>query len=215
MICLGEKEIKERWEEAYILPFKELPWEANRPEQELVRLIEEKKIKACKALDICCGAGTQSIYLAKKGFRVSGIDISDTAIRTAKQRAKKSKAKIKFLVGNAYDLKFRSSSFNFVFDRGCFQHIPPRFRKRYIAGISRVLVKKGKYLLLCFSDRNAWEAENIFSLKRIEDYFPDKFKILEAREVLHTQPDGLRVFLWSVLMLKLDSKNKKSKSSVQ
>ena len=216
------EKIKQRWEGAYKSGhYTEMPWEKNRAEEDLVRLVEGKKVKKGSVLDICCGAGTHSIYLAKKGFDVTGIDISDTAIKTAKERAKASKAKADFLVGNAFNLKFREKEFDFIFDRGCFHHVPPKYRRRYISGIYRVLKNRGRYLLMCFSSRNLWNIENIFSLRRIRYYFETpfrvyslegikrqfsgSFKILEAKEIAHREPSGEKVILWSVFMQKLNA----------
>lgn len=213
------EKIKERWEKAYKeIPFAELPWETNKPERELIKLIKKGKIKRGKVLDICCGSGTHSIYLAKKGFDITGIDVSSRAIKIARQRAKENRVKIKFLVGNALNLKLKNSSFDFIFDRGCFHHMPPKYRRKYIKDIYRILKPKGKYLLMCFSDRNLWDIENVFSLKKIKAYFSyslsvfsstrikshfsGPFRILEAKEITHAQPDGEKVILWSVLMEK-------------
>lgn len=39
----------------------------------------------CRLLDIACGRGRHSVYLNKKGYDVTGIDLSDSSIRFAKQ----------------------------------------------------------------------------------------------------------------------------------
>ena len=84
-----EQHIKESWDETYRHHgYKELPWETVEPDKELVRILKQKKITKCKVLDIGCGAGTNSIFLAKNGFDVTGIDISPIAISIAKVRAK-------------------------------------------------------------------------------------------------------------------------------
>lgn len=41
-----------------------------------------------KVLDIGCGAGTLDFYLANKGYQVTGVDISETAIRSCRETAK-------------------------------------------------------------------------------------------------------------------------------
>ena len=116
-----ESAIKEHWDSAYrSVHYTNLPWETIEPEEELVKHVTEKRIKKGKALEVCCGAGTQSIFLAKKGFDVTGVDISPSAIKIAKERAKQEKVKINFMVANSFDLKFEHDSFDFVLDRGCF-----------------------------------------------------------------------------------------------
>ena len=119
-----EQHLKESWDETYKRhDFRKLPWETVKPDEELVRILKEGKMKKCKVLDIGCGSGTNSIFLAKHGFDVVGVDISPTAIKLAKKRTKDVGVKVKLLVANAYILKFAKNSFDFVFDRGCFHHI--------------------------------------------------------------------------------------------
>ena len=189
-------------------PPKELPWETLKPSPPLVRLVESGKIPPGRALDIGCGLGIQSIYLAQEGFKVTGIDISETAIRQAKQRARRRRASVRFVVGNSFDLRFPSGSFSFIFDRGCFHHAPLQMRETYIRGIHRVLRPGGKYMLMAFSKRNNWEVQNEFSFKDIQKYFSDMFRIVSTEEVLHVQPDGWKVYMHCILMERLEKVNK-------
>ncbi|MBI4010571.1 MAG: class I SAM-dependent methyltransferase [Candidatus Aenigmarchaeota archaeon] len=199
-----EHHLKESWDQTYRNHnYKELPWETANPDKELTRLVNEGKIAKCKVLDIGCGAGTNSIFLSRQGFDVIGVDISSTAVKIAKHRTKDVGAKAKFLVGNAYNLKFQKSVFDFIFDRGCFHHIPIEFRKIYVKQNHRLLTDNGKYYLHAFSDSNYWHQENLFSLKKIKAYFGKYFKILEEKEIVHTQPNGERVYLRSVFMQKI------------
>lgn len=66
---------------------------ANRDEEEAVQLIEllEKTLslrKCSEILDLGCGRGRHSINLSKKGYRVTGIDLSEQAIATAREKAR-------------------------------------------------------------------------------------------------------------------------------
>ncbi|MGB5931881.1 MAG: class I SAM-dependent methyltransferase [Anaerolineae bacterium] len=114
-------------------PPEALPWELGRPRKVLVDLVESGKVKPGKALDICCGMGTNALYMAEKGFQVQGIDISPKATEYAREKAEKAGAEISFSVENAVYLPFADEQFDFVFDMGCFHHIsveeravPPR-----------------------------------------------------------------------------------------
>jgi tRNA/tmRNA/rRNA uracil-C5-methylase (TrmA/RlmC/RlmD family) len=58
----------------------------------LVEFVEQGLIKKGKALDLCCGAGTNTIYLAEKGFNITGIEVSQRAIQYARAKAQHTKA---------------------------------------------------------------------------------------------------------------------------
>lgn len=51
--------------------------------------LEKKALQLCKGkvLDVGCGAGSHSLYLEKKGFQVTAIDISENAIKACKLRS--------------------------------------------------------------------------------------------------------------------------------
>ena len=65
----------------------EIPWNTPDPPQALIELVENGPVQPCKAIDFGCGAGNYAIYLAKRCFEMTGIDISPTAVRIAKQNA--------------------------------------------------------------------------------------------------------------------------------
>src|SRR3989304_627116 len=97
----------DEWDQIYRrYPLEELGWELGRPRPILVEFIEKGLIKKGKALDICCGAGTNTVYLAEKGFDVTGIDISPKAIEYAKAKAAQVKLKILFMVQDFLQLPF-------------------------------------------------------------------------------------------------------------
>jgi 2-polyprenyl-3-methyl-5-hydroxy-6-metoxy-1,4-benzoquinol methylase len=69
------------WDLAYISGF--TPWDTASPPAELEDLLERGLLKPCRALDIGCGTGGLVVYLAKRGFEVTGIDISIIAVKRA------------------------------------------------------------------------------------------------------------------------------------
>jgi len=56
-------------------------------------------------LDLGCGAGRYAIAFAQRGLRVTGIDISATMLRHAKERAKAAGAKVHFIQADLADLE--------------------------------------------------------------------------------------------------------------
>ena len=192
----------EEWDQIYRkYPLESLRWELGRPRPILVEFVEKGLIKKGKALDICCGAGTNTVYLAEKGFEVTGVDISSKAIEYAKKKAEQADIKIDFRVQNFLDLSFGDGKFDFVFDMGCFHHVEIEDRTKFIKGVHRVLKNDGVYLLTCFSYKNgpAW---NHFTKKQINDLFSDYFEIDEIRHISSIEGDGYTRYFYTVLMRK-------------
>lgn len=70
----------------------------------------EKEInfdKSLKIIDIGCGTGRHSIELTKRGYRVMGIDLSDSMLKRAKEKAKSLNLQIDFQRHDARKLPFR------------------------------------------------------------------------------------------------------------
>lgn len=101
-----------------------------------------------KLLELGCGAGNMGVWLAEKGYEVSGVDIAPTAIQWANERAKTARSSAQFLIGSVLDLKdFADSSFDLVIDSKCFHCIIGDDRKVFLKEAARVL-KNGGYLLI-------------------------------------------------------------------
>jgi len=132
---------------------KEIPWNREKPPKALVDLLEEGKVRPCTAVDFGCGTGNYAIYLARKGFDVTGIDISPTAIRIATEKAKKRGVRCNFIIADVLgDLKEVTETFDFAYDWELLHHIFPEQRKRYLKNVYRKLHAKGHYLSVCFSE---------------------------------------------------------------
>jgi ubiquinone/menaquinone biosynthesis C-methylase UbiE len=200
VLSVGFEE-QNKWESFYrINAPDQLPWETGRAEPDLADLVKQGVVEKGRVLDICSGLGTQSIYLAKQGFEVYGVDISSTAVKIAKERCSEEGVTCRLTQGDASDLKYPDGFFTFVFDRGCFHSMTAELREVYIRGIHRVLKKGGKYYMKCFSSRNGnWV--NSFTEKDIRNYFSHLFKIIEINEYTHVENTyGQRVYLYGVLM---------------
>jgi ubiquinone/menaquinone biosynthesis C-methylase UbiE len=71
------------------------------------RLIRRHAPKARKVIDLACGTGETCILLAKKGFKVSGLDLSSKMVNRARRKAKRAGVKAEFIKGDllAFDLE--------------------------------------------------------------------------------------------------------------
>ena len=67
-----------------------------------------------KALDVACGNGNLSVVAAQKGADVTGIDIADNLVESAKKRAESLGLNIKFEQGDAEALAYDDNTFDVV-----------------------------------------------------------------------------------------------------
>jgi SAM-dependent methyltransferase len=148
--------IQDEMDEIYRnVPIEKIPWNIDTPPNELVELIESGKVKPCKTIDLGCGTGNYALYLASIGFDVTGIDISPSAIKIATENAKKKRVDSCFLTADVLgDLNEVKETFDFAYDWELLHHIFPENRKKYVENVYRILNPKGKYLSVCFSEKD-------------------------------------------------------------
>ena len=136
-------------------PLEEIPWNMETPPELLVELVDSGKVHPCKAVDLGCGAGNHAIYLAGRGFEVTGIDFSPTAIRIAKENAEKKGVKCNFFVADVIDgLDKINQTWDFAYDWSLLHHISPKRRRKYLENVRRILNPKGKFLSVSFSEKD-------------------------------------------------------------
>lgn len=137
-------------------PVDRLPWVIEQPPEQLVELIDTAMVQPCKAIDFGCGTGNYATYLAGRGFDVTGVDISPTAIRFANENAKKAGVDCIFVAADVLgSLDEIGGHFGFAYDWELLHHIFPPQRPKYVANVHRKLHPGGRYLSLCFSEKNA------------------------------------------------------------
>ncbi len=93
-----------------------------------------------RILDIPCGTGRLSLYLAKKGFQITGVDISKAMICQAQKKLENHyiKDKIALQFGDAESLSFPDSFFDIVVSLRLFGHLPTDKRLNILKEIGRV-----------------------------------------------------------------------------
>ncbi len=179
------------------MPLDEIPWNIESPPEALVTLVESDQVKPCRTLDLGCGAGNYAIFLAERGFDVTGIDISPTAIKIARENATKRESHCDFIVGDILNsLDKVEDTFDFAYDWEVLHHIFPENRKRYVENVHNLLNPDGKYLSVCFSEKDPCfggsgkyrktpiETTLYFSSeKELMELFSDYFNIIDLKTV--------------------------------
>ncbi|GAA3431844.1 class I SAM-dependent methyltransferase [Kutzneria kofuensis] len=131
-------------------------WTIATAAPELVNLVNTGRIpRGSRVLEVGCGVGSESVYLASAGFELSAIDISADAVERAKALAECYGLgdRIEWAVGDVLSLPFDTEGYDVVVDRGCFHCLRAAERPTFAAEIGRVLRPKGLYVVRCLSSQ--------------------------------------------------------------
>lgn len=123
------------------------PWDTNITPPEVVELIEREKFPSGRALDLGCGTGTNSIYLARHGFEVIGVDFVGRALEMARSKAQVQNVRVEFRAADVLAPGEFGKAFDLILDIGCFHSIDPSGRVRY-ADNARQWTHPGSLLML-------------------------------------------------------------------
>lgn len=134
----------------------ETPWDTGIVPPEVVALVESGLLTPGWALDLGCGSGVSSRYLARHGFRVAGVDIAQRALARAAAQAHAEGLPAWFLRGDVADLSFLHLAATLALDVGCFHSLAAERRPAYAASLAQHLAPGAYYLLYAFRrDPNA------------------------------------------------------------
>jgi SAM-dependent methyltransferase len=129
-------------------------WERGEPAAALVALAEgPSALPPGRALDLGCGTGTDSVYLARRGWDVTGVDQVPRALALARRRAAAAGVTPRFVSGDVTRLRDLGvgGRYALLLDFGCFHTLPADQRDAYVAGVSGVAAPGATLLLYGFA----------------------------------------------------------------
>lgn len=128
-------------------------WERRAQPSDLIALIEgPTPLAPGRALDLGCGSGTDSIYLAEHGWDVTGVDMVPEALAIARRRAAEAGVKLHFIQGEVTQVRrLVEGEFDLLFDFGCFHTLPTDQRSAYVDSVSDVAKPGATFLLYGFA----------------------------------------------------------------
>ena len=185
----------EWWNQRYQMA--ETPWDTGIVPPEVHELVDSGALRPpCVALDLGCGTGTNSAFLARLGFSVYGVDLAVTALQRARTKARTAGLPAFFCAGNVADLGFLPVQATFALDIGCLHSLSPDNRARYAASLARRLESGGLYLMYGFDQGTELDSGPAgFGADEIAQRFAPYFEILWRRPSLQ----GQRPVAWYLL----------------
>lgn len=157
------------------------------------RLLDSQKKKQ-SLLDAGCGIGLNTFLIAKKGFKVSGVDMDNKKIMLAKKILSKiDYSNVDFYQMDITNLKFKNQSFDSAICIETLEHI--KEDDKALKEISRVLKKEGVFILSVpgvgliskINKENKHHVREGYSFKQIKNKLENNgFKIDKVIKIEHT-----------------------------
>lgn len=127
------------------------PWDIGKPQPAVARLASEGRFVG-PVLEVGCGTGESALLVASLGLSVLGVDVAETALASARQKADDRGIDIEFAVADALNLSRLQREFATVLDCGLFHTFDREERPAYLASVASVTERDGTLYVLCFSD---------------------------------------------------------------
>ncbi len=177
-----------------------LPWAHDDPTA-FLRDITAARATPGKVLDIGCGAGVDSVFLASQGWTVTAMDFAQKALDMTKARADAAGVDVTCLQADAvtYDLP---ETFDIVIDAGVLHNMKKARHAAYRRQLLKWLAPDGDFVLVHFEKRHAFEWRPIgprrVSREDINTYFAPELKEVDYHQHIAT---GLPIFIGPTLAM--------------
>jgi methyl halide transferase len=193
---------REHWDEQY--RSRAVSWETGRPSVELRRVVAEDAIAPCRALEVGCGTGTNAVWLARRGFAVTGIDLSPQAIRRARQRAAAAHVEAEFVTGDFLKPGLLTGPYDFFFDCGCYHAVRLADGPGYLQELWRLTHPGARGLVLMGSAAETEERDGppVLTEEEVRREWGSLFEIVRLRPFRFDarRPGDKRYLGWSCLV---------------
>ena len=128
------------------------PWDLGKPQSAVVRVAAAGGFTG-EVLDAGCGAGDNTLHIAALGLPVLGVDVAETALAMAREKAADRGLEAEFAPADAFELERLGRRFDTVLDSGLFHTMDADEQLRYAKSLAAVTQPGGTAYVLCFSDQ--------------------------------------------------------------
>jgi cyclopropane fatty-acyl-phospholipid synthase-like methyltransferase len=160
------------------------PWDGHALETRLQDLVEgNDALPPGSALDVGCGTGDASIYLAKHGWKVTGVDFVPKALDKARAKADAAGVAVDFHQADVTHLSRAriSPGFGLIVDNGCFHAIGEHERDLYVKEITAAAAPAARLFMVAFKPSGRFGPAGV-EQSEIERRFAPAWNLLSARD---------------------------------
>lgn len=164
-----------------------VPWDNTPGPQVLDRVLaDDSRGSGRRALDLGCGTGRDSVYLAKKGWEVTAIDLQERALHKARERAGKEGAEVLWVLGDVSALETLAiqPGFSLIYDVGCIQGLPDEAAARAAEGLTSLAAKDATLLFLAFARERRVVLPRGMDREHVEALFAPAWRVVETHDML-------------------------------
>lgn len=159
----------------------DVPWDDPLPPPEVIDQVATLAVG--RALDLGCGYGRATIYLAGLGWDVDGIDFIPEAIAEAAARARTAGVYARFHICRATDLDFLAGHYDLAIDVGCCHNMGEEELIRYRDQLGRLIRPAGTFLLFARLREEGGEGGDGFRGLRpqaVDQIFAERFQLTRS-----------------------------------
>ncbi|MFI7061213.1 class I SAM-dependent methyltransferase [Kribbella sp. NPDC050124] len=149
-------------------------------------------------LDAGCGSGENALHVASLGLPVLGVDVAETALALAREKAAARGLKAEFTYADALQLERLGRRFQTVLDCGLFHTFDADERRAYVASLAAVIESGGSLYILCFRDAGPGSGPHPLIRADLESPFTTGWTIVEVSptEIRANLPNSTEAPAW-------------------
>jgi SAM-dependent methyltransferase len=176
-----------------VLPYRLLyrlgftPWDQTPGPQILDRVLDADSAgKGRRALDVGCGNGRDAIHLAKKGWKVTAVDLQERAIGKARGRAGEEGADVHWIVGDVTELGRLAAppGYSLIFDMGCIHGLPDEAATLAAQGITSLAAEDATLLVVAAIRGRRLIGPRGMDRDHVEALFAPAWRLVESHDML-------------------------------
>jgi SAM-dependent methyltransferase len=168
------------------------PWDGHPLSTTLRELVEgADALPPGAALDVGCGTGDTSIYLAQHGWQVTGVDFTLKALDKARSKARAADATVNFLHADVTHLRQAgiNGPFQLIVDNGCFHGMSEGDRDLYVHEISAAATPGARLLMIAFKRSGGFGPAGVDQTD-VERRFTPTWQLVSAADEPRWTPQG-------------------------